>query len=153
MLTHVNYRTGRMHDMADVTRAAHAAGALVIWDLAHSAGAVPVDLQAAAGADFAVGCGYKYLNGGPGAPAFVWVASAHTRGWTQWLAAAVGLARPRRAVRVHARLPARRRASARFICGTPPMLSLAALECGVDTVLAAEPLRRHRRDARASRSR
>jgi kynureninase len=143
MLTHVNYRTGRMHRMAEVTRAAHAVGALVIWDLAHSAGAMPVDVHGggtdADAADFAVGCGYKYLNGGPGAPAFVWVHPRHLawmdrRGWRQPLSGWLGHAAP------FAFTPDYQPATGidRFICGTPPVLSLAALECGVDTVRAAD---------------
>jgi kynureninase len=134
-LTHVNYRTGKMHDMAGLTALAHGAGALTVWDLAHSAGALPVDLQAAQ-ADFAVGCGYKYLNGGPGAPAFVWVHPRHVdRAW-QPLAGWIGHAAPFEFT------PDYRPAAgiARYLCGTPPVVSLAALECGVDTLLAAEPL-------------
>jgi kynureninase len=133
MLTHVNYRSGRMHDMAAVTRAAQAAGARVVWDLAHSAGAVPVDLNGA-NADFAVGCGYKYLNGGPGAPAFVWVHPRHVERFWQPLAGWIGHAAPFEFT------PGYRPAAgiARYLCGTPAVLSLAALECGVDTVLAAE---------------
>lgn len=123
MLTHVDYRTGRMHDMERITRRAHEAGALAVWDLAHSAGAVPVDL-AAAGADFAVGCSYKYLNGGPGAPAFLYVAPRHQETarspLSGWLGHAAPFAfdldyRPAEGIQ-------------RFICGTPNMLSLAALD-------------------------
>jgi kynureninase len=135
MLTHVNYRSGRMHDMAALSRMAADAGALTVWDLAHSAGAVPVDLHTD-GADFAVGCGYKYLNGGPGAPAFVWAHPRHAERFRQPLAGWMGHAAP------FEFSPGYRPAAgiARYLCGTPAVLSLAALECGVDTVLAAEPL-------------
>ena len=135
MLTHVNYRTGAMHDMAAVTKAAHDAGALVVWDLAHSAGAVPVDLMGS-NADFAVGCGYKYLNGGPGAPAFVWVNPRHADRFWQPLSGWWGHAQPFAFTPDYQPAPG----IARYQCGTQPMISLAALECGVDTVLAAEPL-------------
>lgn len=135
LLTHVNYRSGRMHDIAALTMAAHAAGALTVWDLAHSAGAVPVDLHAAQ-ADFAVGCGYKYLNGGPGAPAFVWVHPRHADRFQQPLSGWMGHAAPFEFKPGYRPAPG----IARYLCGTPPVLSLAALECGVDSVLAAEPL-------------
>ncbi|CAN1504133.1 COG3844 Kynureninase [Burkholderiaceae bacterium] len=135
MLTHVNYRTGAMHNMAAVTAAAHAEGILTVWDLAHSAGAVPVDLRGAK-ADFAVGCGYKYLNGGPGAPAFVWVNPKHADRCWQPLAGWWGHAAP------FAFTPDYQPAAgiARYQCGTQPMISLAALDCGVDTLLATEAL-------------
>ena len=135
MLTHVNYSNGRMHDMAALTKAAHDAGALALWDLAHSAGAVPVDLSGA-GADFAIGCGYKYLNGGPGAPAFVWVAPKHAERFRQPLAGWMGHAAPFEFTPGYRPAPGIRR----YLCGTPAVISLAALECGVDTVLAAESL-------------
>jgi kynureninase len=134
-LTHVNYKNGRIHDMAGLTQAAYAAGALTVWDLAHSAGAVPVDLPGAQ-ADFAVGCGYKYLNGGPGAPAFVWAHPRHVERFWQPLAGWIGHAAPFEFTPGYRPAPG----ITRYQCGTPPILSLAALECGVDTVLAAEQL-------------
>jgi len=135
MLTHVNYRTGAMHDMAALTSAAHRSGALTVWDLAHSAGAVPVDLHAA-DADFAIGCGYKYLNGGPGAPAFVWVHPRHADRFEQPLSGWWGHAAPFEFT-PHYR-PAQ--GISRYLCGTQPILSMTALECGLDAVLAAQPL-------------
>ena len=134
LLTHVNFRSGAMHDMAALNAAAHAAGALAIWDLAHSAGAVPVDLNAAR-ADFAVGCGYKYLNGGPGAPAFVYAAARHHGQAPQplygWLGHAApfefaGGYRPAAGIR-------------QYVVSSPPILALAALEEGVDLALEADP--------------
>ena len=135
MLTHVNYRTGAMHDMAALTTRAHAQGILTVWDLAHSAGAVPVDLQGAQ-ADFAVGCGYKYLNGGPGAPAFVWVHPRHTDRFWQPLAGWWGHAAPFAFTPDYQPAPG----ITRYQCGTQPILSLTALDCGLDAFLAAEPL-------------
>ena len=134
MLTHVNYRTGAMHDMAAVTAGAHAAGILTVWDLAHSAGAVPVDLNGT-DADFSVGCGYKYLNGGPGAPAFVWVNSHHAERFWQPLSGWWGHAAP------FAFTPGYQPAAGinRYLCGTQPILSLSALDCGLDAMLAAVP--------------
>jgi kynureninase len=139
MLTHVNYRTGDMHDMAAITAAAHAAGALVVWDLAHSAGAVPVDLRGA-DADFAVGCGYKYLNGGPGAPAFLWVHPRHSTRtdlpFMQPLSGWWGHAAPFAFDSSYRSAPGVNQ----FLCGTQPIVSLSLLQCGLDVFAAAEPL-------------
>ena len=135
LLTHVNYRTGAMHDMADLTAKAHAAGVLTVWDLAHSAGAVPVDLNAA-GADFSIGCGYKYLNGGPGAPAFVWVHPRHADRFWQPLSGWWGHAAPFEFTPDYQPAPG----IARYLCGTQPILSMVALECGLDVFAAAQPL-------------
>lgn len=122
LLCHVNYRTAAVHDMAAVTAAAHDAGALVVWDLSHSTGALPVDL-AAAKADFAVGCTYKYLNGGPGAPAFVYAPERLLSDLSQPLSGWMGHRDP------FAFAPGYEPAEAarRFVCGTPQILSLAAL--------------------------
>ncbi|WP_207478369.1 kynureninase [Arenibaculum pallidiluteum] len=133
MLTQVDYRTGDMLDMAATTRLVHEAGALAIWDLAHSAGAVPVDLDSA-GADFAVGCGYKYLNGGPGAPAFVYVAERHIPAFRNPLSGWMGHAAPFRFETGFTPAPDIRRA----LCGTPPILAVAALEAGVDELLQVD---------------
>ncbi|MYM24938.1 kynureninase [Duganella sp. FT135W] len=127
MLTHVNYRSGRVYDMAGITRQAHAAGALCIWDLAHSAGALHVELDAC-NADFAVGCGYKYLNGGPGAPAFVYVARRHLEQVRQPLSGWHGHAQPFAFVKDYQPAPGINRMQ----CGTPPLLSMLALDAALD---------------------
>ncbi len=132
LLTQVHYKTGRIRNMADVTRRAHEVGALVIWDLSHSAGAIEVDLNGA-NADFAIGCGYKFLNGGPGAPAYLFAAKRHQHArpiLTGWF----GHARPFAFEEDYDAAEGIRR----FLCGTPPVLGMAALECGVDLMLRAE---------------
>ena len=133
LLTHVHYQSAAMFDMAAVTRAAQAKGALVLWDLSHSAGAVAVDLNAA-DADLAVGCGYKYLNGGPGAPAFLYVAERHQAALRSPLSGWMGHAAPFDFGDAYA--PGE--GISRFLCGTPPILGLAALEEGVDLLLGTD---------------
>ncbi|MBI1626292.1 kynureninase [Comamonas suwonensis] len=133
MLTHVNYRTGAMHDMAAVTAAAHAKGILCVWDLCHSAGAVPIDLKGA-DADFAVGCSYKYLNGGPGSPAFVWAHPRLINRFWQPLSGWFGHAEPFKFVPDYH--PAQ--GIQRYLCGTQPMISMSVLQCGIDIFTEAE---------------
>ena len=134
LLTHVHFKSALRWDLAAVTAAAHAKGALVIWDLCHTTGAVAVDLNAIE-ADLAVGCGYKYLNGGPGAPSFLFVAERHQATMVSPLWGWMGHAEPfafedpyRPASDIRAQ-----------ITGTPPILGLAALEAGVDLQLEADP--------------
>jgi kynureninase len=133
LINHVDYRTGALRDMAALTAQVHASGAVVVWDLCHSAGALPIALDAAR-ADFAVGCTYKYLNGGPGAPAFIFAASRHHDRLVQplsgWWAHAEPFAmesayRPARGIR-------------RLLCGTQPILSLSALRAALDVFDAVD---------------
>lgn len=135
MLTHVNYRSGRMHDMAMLTRWAQQAGALAVWDLAHSAGIVPVDLLGCA-ADFAVGCGYKYLNGGPGAPAFVWMHPRHEGQVFQPLTGWLGHAHPFDFDSEYLPAPGIQQ----YQCGTPPVLASVSLDTALDVYDAAQKL-------------
>ncbi len=129
LLTHAHYRTGQLFDMAAVTGAAHEAGALVLWDLSHSVGAMPVSLDACR-ADLAVGCGYKFLCGGPGAPAFAFVAERHHAGLEQPLTGWFGHAAPFAFIDDYEPAPG----IDRLQCGTPGVLGLAALEMGVDLI-------------------
>jgi len=133
LLTHVHYKTGRMRDMKAVTAAAHEKGIPVIWDLSHSAGAVKVDLNGA-NADFAVGCGYKYLNGGPGAPAFIFAAKRHQESVFPALSGWLGHAAPFEFDDTYRPAPG----IDRFQCGTPGILGMAALETGLDLMLDAD---------------
>ncbi len=123
MLTQVDYRTGRMHNMKRITKLAHEVGALVIWDLAHSAGAVPVDL-AGCEADFAVGCTYKYLNGGPGAPAFIYVRPDHAKTVRPALSGWLGHAAPFAFDMAYNPAPD----VSRMRVGTPPVIQMTVLE-------------------------
>jgi kynureninase len=133
LLSHVNYRTGYMYDMAGVTARAHSHGILTIWDLAHAAGAVPLDVNGAE-ADFAVGCTYKYLNGGPGAPAFIWVAARHQDRFWQPLSGWWSHVQPFAMVPEYAPASGIRR----YLCGTQPVVSLSLIECGLDVALEAD---------------
>ena len=135
LLTQVDYRTGRLHDMAATTAAAHAVGALVVWDLAHTVGIVPIDLNLS-DADFAIGCGYKFLNGGPGAPGFLWANPQRPHAITQPISGWFGHAAPFE-FSVSYRAAA---GIAGYQSGTPAVLSMVALEHGIRTVLAAGPL-------------
>ncbi|TMP68872.1 kynureninase [Pseudoalteromonas sp. S1609] len=127
LLTQVNFRTGKLLDMQKITQLAHEKGILVIWDLAHSAGAIPVELDDC-NADFAVGCGYKYLNGGPGSPAFLYVAKRHQAAVKHPLSGWMGHAKPfafdakyQRANNIN-----------QYLCGTPSVIAMSALDAALD---------------------
>ncbi|GAA1210722.1 kynureninase [Prauserella alba] len=133
VLSHVNYRTGRLFDMASTTEAIHARGATVIWDLCHSAGALEVDL-AGSGADMAIGCTYKFLNGGPGSPAFIWVSGALQNRFAQPLSGWWGHANPFDMVADYAPADGIRR----FLTGTQAILSMSVAEVGLDIFARAD---------------
>ncbi|WP_114954355.1 kynureninase [Sphingosinicella terrae] len=133
VLTHIHYKTAARLDMRRITRAAHAKGALILWDLSHSAGAVALDLNADE-VDLAVGCGYKYLNGGPGAPSFLFVAERHQPHMRCPVGGWMGHRDPFAFVDEY--VPAA--GVDRFLCGTPPLLSMLGLEAGLDVLSDAD---------------
>lgn len=127
MLTHVNFRSGKLHDMRRLTARAHEKGVLVIWDLAHSTGALPLELDDW-GVDFAVGCGYKYLNGGPGAPAFIYAAERHHASIRQPLTGWMGHQKPFSFSGEYQPAPGVQQ----FLCGTPPVLSMSVMDAALE---------------------
>lgn len=130
VLSHVNYRTGYLYDMTDINRQIHAANALVIWDLCHSVGAVAMDLNQSE-SDFAIGCTYKYLNGGPGSPALLWVNAKHTEKFWQPLSGWWGHKKPFDMAQHYQPADSIRR----YLCGTQPIISMSLIECGLDIFL------------------
>ncbi|EPC02125.1 hypothetical protein L861_05040 [Litchfieldella anticariensis FP35 = DSM 16096] len=133
VLTHVHYKSGELFDMAAITAKAHEVGALMLWDLSHSAGAVPVDLNGV-DADFAVGCGYKYLNGGPGAPGYLFVAKRHQAAFRQPLSGWFGHAEPFAMRDDYQPAPTIKRG----LCGTTGVLATGVLEVGVELMASAD---------------
>ena len=127
LLSHINYRSGQIHDMKSITRRAHDCGAMVIWDLAHSAGAIPIGLDEAC-VDFAVGCGYKFLNGGPGAPAFLYAAKRHQDKCDQALSGWMGHQSPFEFSSKY--LPGQ--GILRYLCGTPSVIAMSSLYAALD---------------------
>ncbi len=130
VLSHVNYRTGYFYDMAEINNKIHAKNALIIWDLCHSVGAVPMDLNAT-NSDFAIGCTYKYLNGGPGSPALLWVNPKHRDEFWQPLSGWWSHKKPFDMAQHYE--PANN--IRRYLCGTQPIVSMSLIECGVDIFL------------------
>lgn len=130
VLSHVNYRTGYLHAMEETNQLVHQYNALIIWDLCHSVGAVPIDLNAT-NSDFAIGCTYKYLNAGPGAPAILWVNKRHQHSASQPLSGWWGHAKPFDMAPDYIPSTGIRR----YLCGTQPIISLGLASCGIDIFL------------------